>query len=176
MKLNKNRMHIKALKNTIKNNKRKNVITEANLRELFYSEKLEKKQYKDRLQMACDCIASELDSNDALRAIFLEAKVIKYNGPDHMRVMAKERVSITRCLIEEVTPEKMDFIFIHKFHQFLVDNYDRHSGFGKLYNVEHNGKRQCLFLDKRALLNVPSKFIIDEYLTDLVRGIKEQIN
>lgn len=172
MKKRKNRMQVKALHNKIKKINEARVISETSYINIIRSEQSETLKYKSRLQMACDCIVSELDNNDALRAALTgEPHRIKYNGPDHMRVTKKNKSPLS--VARDLTPETMDYVFLHKFRSFLNDNYHTIDGFGKLYEVEHNGKRQCLFLDNHALRNMNKDFFMD-YMGDLIRGLKEQ--
>lgn len=132
--------------------------------------------YRSKLQMACDVIGSELDNNDLLRAMLCDAQLITYNGPDHMQVHSRQvRMDRKTPLSAAPTPESISIEFIYKFAQFVSDHIEK-VHFGKIYEVNHNGKHQCLFLDEQSIRNMPFNYLVSNYLPELIDGLKEQCN
>ena len=170
MKKHKNRMQLKALKTSIKKLNGKVANRDGAIQVLI----AEADKYKTRLQMACDVIGSELDNNDLLRAMLCDAQLITYNGPDYMQVESRQpRFDFAVPLSVAVTPESFTLDFIYKFGQFVNEHIEK-VHFGKIYEVNHNGKRKCLFLDGQSINNIPYDYLASRYLPELISGLKKQ--
>lgn len=175
MRKNKNRMQHKVLSNTIKQLKAREdsvkLIHDDTVRLLEH----QKDKYKQRIEFACKCIVSELESNDLLAAIFSEAKLIEYNGPDHLKVEKREhRFDCLVSIGSQVCEKTFDYEFMYKFSELIQDHREQ-MNFGKIYEVEHNGKRQCLFLTDQAMKNIPVDYLIVNHMKDIANGLKRQL-
>lgn len=174
MKKRKNRMQIKALKNSFK----KQLSTLDN--QVAYRDgqinvlRSEADQYKNKLQLACDVIGSELDNNDLLRAMLCDAQIIDYNSEANYMQVPSRQVRYKPALLNVYpTPENITTEFIYKLGMFVRDHIEK-VHFGKIYEVNHNGKRQCLFLDEQSIRNMPFNYLVSKYLPELISGLKEQ--
>ena len=132
--------------------------------------------YRDKLQMACDVIGSELDNNDLLRAMLCDAEIIDYNSEANYMQVSSRQVRYKPALLNAMpTPENITTEFIYKLGMFVREEI-QNVHFGKIYEVNHNGKRQCLFLDEQSIRNMPFNYLVSNYLPELIGGLKEQCN